>query len=161
MIKRGVAAALIVLAVAAGWIWITNDGVLISYDGERYYLGKPKLELRSLKTDSRDVAVLQRAQELLNSAENWNQSGRQTCEDLDRLSLFCALQRAQIDVLGRYNHRQPANQLVRFVIEDRFPNRWSRHRLADFNTNPATTHADVLEVVGQALKRAKQRSSVR
>ena len=36
-------------------------------------------------------------------------------------------------------HRQPALQVVRFVLQDRWPNRITNHRLMDVNIHPWTT----------------------
>ena len=48
-------------------------------------------------------------------------------------SLFCALQRASVEVLGSNDHRRAALQQVRFAIEAAAPDRVFEHRLRDYN----------------------------
>jgi hypothetical protein len=54
-------------------------------------------------------------------------------------------------------HRQPALQEIRFVIEDNYKNRWSVHRLADFNAHPDTTFNDVKLVIAKAVGTVKSK----
>ena len=72
-------------------------------------------------------------------------------------SLFCALQKACVDVLGSYDHRRAALQEVRFAVEDATRGRDFEHRLRDFNNLPTTRLSDVKAVLQVALDRVKSR----
>lgn len=68
-----------------------------------------------------DVRILLRADELLKDESVWNRNDDRECEDDEatgKRSLFCALHRASIDILGAYDHRRVALQEVRFAVED-------------------------------------------
>ena len=47
------------------------------------------------------------------------------------------------EVTGDYVHRHPALQEVRFIIDDKYNNRWKVHILADYNINPETSIKDI------------------
>jgi hypothetical protein len=89
--------------------------------------------------------------------------------------LFCALQKADREILGEYEHRNVALQEVRFAIQDATRDRQTEmairalrqfslpHRLMDFNNLPETRFEDVKQVlrvaterVGARLNRSKQ-----
>ena len=72
-------------------------------------------------------------------------------------SLFCALQKSSIDVLGEYDHRRVALQEVRFAIQDSTNNRRFEHRLRDFNNLPETSLATVISVLEVAKGRVETR----
>ena len=81
----------------------------------------PQLEEREQPVTVDDVAILVRAEALLNSASVWNRADDRECTDDEatgKRSLFCALQKACIDVLGSYDHRRVALQEVRFAVEE-------------------------------------------
>lgn len=63
--------------------------------------------------------------------------------DAKTLSLFCALKKASIEVIGVYDHRRAAVQNVRFAIEDVTKGREFEHRLMDFNNLPDTQFSDI------------------
>src|SRR5687768_5730077 len=55
-----------------------------------------------------DERILLRADELLKDESLWNRSDDRICDDDERQgkrSLFCALQKACIEVVGEYQHR--------------------------------------------------------
>ena len=78
-------------------------------------------------------------------------------EATGKRSLFCALQKACIDVLGAYDHRRAALQEVRFAVEDATRGRDFEHRLRDFNNLPTTRLADIKKVLRVATDRVKSR----
>ena len=97
---------------------------------------------------------------LLDSEAAWNQQDDRDCHDDERTgrrSLFCALQRACGDVLGRYDHRRVALQEVRFAVEDATRGRTFEHRLRDFNNLPETRLSDVRRVLSVAKQRVAGR----
>jgi len=63
--------------------------------------------------------------------------------------------------MGRYHHRQPALELVREVIAERWRERITSHQLVDFNNHPATTMADLRIVLQVALERATAQAQSR
>jgi hypothetical protein len=119
-----------------------------------------ELERRDQAVTADDVRILTRAAELLKNESMWNRADDRECADDEatgKRSLFCALQKACIDVLGSYDHRRAALQEVRFAVEDATRGRDFEHRLRDFNNLPSTRLADVRAVLQVALDRVKSR----
>ena len=107
-----------------------------------------------------DLRILERTDELLKDDAAWNRKDDRECADDEatgKRSLFCALQRACIDVLGAYDHRRVALQEVRFAVEDATRGRNFEHRLRDFNNLPTTRLADIKNVLRVATDRVKSR----
>jgi hypothetical protein len=118
------------------------------------------LERRDQAVTAADVRILTRAVELLKDETVWNRADDRECADDEatgKRSLFCALQKACIDVLGSYDHRRVALQEVRFAVEDATRGRDFEHRLRDFNNLPTTRLADVKAVLQVALDRVTSR----
>jgi hypothetical protein len=70
-----------------------------------------ELERRDQAVTADDVRILARAAELLKNESMWNRADDRECTDDEatgKRSLFCALQKACIDVLGSYDHRRVA-----------------------------------------------------
>lgn len=114
--------------------------------------GMPDYEKRDIAVTNVDLDILIRADELLSTENLWEKGAVSRCGDSNKLSLYCALEKASINVTGKYVHRQPALQEVRFVIDDHYRNRWEKHRLIDFNANQATTFSDIKDVLKKAMK---------
>jgi hypothetical protein len=122
----------------------------------------PDLERRDQPVTNDDLRILQRAADLLKDESVWNRSDDRECEDDEatgKRSLFCALQKACVDVLGAYDHRRVALQEVRFAVEDATRGRDFEHRLRDFNNLSTTTLSDVKRVLQVATDRVKSRLS--
>ena len=120
----------------------------------------PQLEGRDQPVTADDLRILEKAQELLKNEAAWNRQDDRECADDEasgKRSLFCALQKACIDVLGRYDHRRVALQEVRFAVEDATRGREFEHRLRDFNNLPETRLADIKRVLRVATERVKAR----
>jgi hypothetical protein len=120
----------------------------------------PELEQRDQPVTADDVAILVRAEALLSSAAVWNRADERECKDDEatgKRSLFCALEKACIDVLGSYDHRRVALQEVRFAVEDATRGRAFEHRLRDFNNLPETRLEDVKRVLAVAKDRVSAR----
>ena len=118
------------------------------------------LERRDQPVTDDDLRILQRASELLKDESVWNRADDRACEDDEKTgkrSLFCALQKACVDVLGTYDHRRVALQEVRFAVEDATRGRDFEHRLRDFNNLPTTMLADVQRVLHVAMERVTAR----
>ena len=113
----------------------------------------PAVEERDQPVTADDVAILTRAEALLSNASVWNRTDDRECKDDEgtgKRSLFCALQKACIDVLGTYDHRRVALQEVRFAVEDATRGRNFEHRLRDFNNLPETRLEDIKRVLAIA-----------
>jgi len=123
-------------------VYKTEDGLV---------LGLPAYERRDVHVSPVDLDILMEATALLSSEDRWARAHPADCAQSDRLDLYCALERASVKVMGRYVHRQPALQEVRFVIDDDYRARWARHRLVDFNENRDTHFADVQAVLAKAM----------
>lgn len=125
-------------------------------------------EVRDLPVTVQDLQTLERAAALLASESAWNRNDDRQCaddEEIDKRSLFCALQRASADVYGSHDpykvadHRRVALQEVRFAVEEATRGRELNHRLMDFNNLPDTTLADIQRVLAQATARVQARLS--
>ena len=120
----------------------------------------PQLEQRDQPVTVDDVRILTKAAELLKDESLWNRADDRECNDdeaIGKRSLFCALQKACVDVLGKYDHRRVALQEVRFAVEDATRGQDFEHRLRDFNNLPTTRLADIQAVLRVATDRVKSR----
>jgi hypothetical protein len=124
----------------------------------------PQLEERDLPVTADDVGILVRAESLLSDTSVWNRADERECKDDEatgKRSLFCALQRACIDVLGSYDHRRVALQEVRFAVEDATRGKNFEHRLRDFNNLPTTQLEDIKRALAVARERVTARLKVK
>ncbi len=95
-----------------------------------------------------DLEILKRAREILDSPSKWNRADNRECPaGAKTFSLYCALQMATNEVGGKSDHRGAALQEARFVIDEISADRNYNHRLMDYNNDPATTFADIQEVL--------------
>jgi hypothetical protein len=120
----------------------------------------PERERRDQPVTTEDLRILQRASALLKDESVWNRKDDRVCDDDEatgKRSLFCALQKACIDVLGAYDHRRVALQEARFAVEDATRGQDFEHRLRDFNNLPTTRLADLRRVLQVATDRVKSR----
>jgi hypothetical protein len=118
----------------------------------------PDYEQRGQPVDEHDLRILDGAAALLADESHWNRHDTRECEaKAATLSLFCALQKASIDVLGKYDHRRVALQEVRFAIEEVSGGREFEHRLMDFNNLPQTSIGDIRRVLAIARSRVAER----
>jgi hypothetical protein len=108
-----------------------------------------------------DVIILRSALAGVDKIAMWNRQETQSCLSPDQTNtgLFCLLYGAIEKQMGRYHHRQPALELVRAVIAERWRDRITSHQLVDFNNHPATTIADLRTVLRVALERATAQAS--
>jgi hypothetical protein len=120
----------------------------------------PELERRDRPVAQEDFEILIRADEILADKSKWNREDDRICEDdelADRRSLFCALQKACIEVFGEYDHRRVALQEVRFAIVDVTGGRKFAHRLRDYNNLPETKFDDVKQILADAREKVSIR----
>src|ERR1700730_1856372 len=66
-----------------------------------------ELERRDQSVTEEDLQILKRADQILSSPAVWNRHDTRVCKPVDKTwSLFCAMERASLDVLGEYRHRE-------------------------------------------------------
>jgi len=133
-----------------------------------------RVESREQPVTEADLRILQRADALLKDPASWNRHDDRVCIDDEatgKRSLFCALQKADTEVLGTYEHRNVALQEVRFAVEDATRHRRTEmmfdtlrhfrlpHRLMDFNNLPETRFEDIHNVLRAAATRVAARLS--
>src|SRR5262245_1248185 len=118
----------------------------------------PEAEQRDIPVTTQDLRILDRADSILSDPAKWNRHDNRICTPADTTwSLFCALQRASVEVLGEYDHRRAALQEVRFAIEAAAPGKQFEHRLRDYNNLSTTRFEDIKGV----LRAARQRVAIR
>jgi hypothetical protein len=117
-----------------------------------------ELERRDQPVTNEDLRILQRANQILASSTVWNRHDTRICNPTDKTwSLFCALEKASLEVLGEYRHRDVALQEVRFAVEDATKGKEFEHRLMDYNNLPSTTFADIKRILKVATDRVSGR----
>ena len=153
------------LAIGISGLWlvtVTTSAVSAAGQQNRRELTptSDEVEARDRPVAEDDVRILVKARELLKDASVWNRQDDRECDDDERTgkrSLFCALQKACIDVLGSYDHRRVALQEVRFAVEDATRGNDFEHRLRDFNNLRETQFKDVIAVLQTATDRVRAR----
>jgi hypothetical protein len=116
------------------------------------------LERRDQPVTEEDLRILQRADAILSSAAVWNRHDTRTCKPEDRRwSLFCAMEKASLDVLGEYRHREVALQEVRFAVEDVTKGIEFEHRMMDYNNLSSTGFEDIKKILEVATQRVNDR----
>jgi len=138
-----ISAIVVVLYLSGCRLYKTENGIV---------LGLPNYEKRDIKVSANDLKILKKADALLSNQNIWRQEKVSNCNESTKLDLYCALEQATISVMGKYIHRQPALQEVRFAIDDNYKDRWEKHRLIDFNANSKTRFEDVKNVLALAIK---------
>src|SRR3954464_6753867 len=158
--KRSLCIGLVAASVFLARDRVVADDARAQPQSRQQTATSPELERRDQPVTNDDVRILVRAAELLKSEADWNRQDDRECGDDEatgKRSLFCALQKACIDVLGTYDHRRVALQEVRFAVEDATPGQDFEHRLRDFNNLPTTRLADIRKVLQVATDRVKSR----
>jgi hypothetical protein len=103
-----------------------------------------------------DKEILERASTVITSESVWNRADNRKCPaDATTWSIYCAVERAMIEVTGGFNHRRPAGQLVREIVDERSANRNYSHRMMDYNNDPRTVLADVRSLFAEAIARIR------
>jgi hypothetical protein len=144
------------LLLGRGW----NVGAAVQQQTAQETATSAEVERRDQPVTNDDLRILLKAEELLKDESVWNRKDDRECDDDEatgKRSLFCALQKACIDILGVYDHRRVALQEVRFAVEDATRGQDFEHRLRDFNNLPTTRLADVKRVLRVATDRVKSR----
>ena len=115
---------------------------------------------REAAPSSTDREIILHAKRILANAAAWNRADNRQCPATAlSWSIYCALEKATIDVAGAFHHRRPALQIVRQLVDERTAGRPYEHRLMDYNNDPATTLADVQELFDESLRRIEAQSA--
>jgi hypothetical protein len=127
---------------------------------------KPNLTATSQESERRDqpvtkedLLILKRADEILSDETKWNRNDTRICKPEDKTwSLFCALQKACVELVGEYQHRRAAIQEVRFVIEEVADiTKLGGHRLMGYNNLATTQFKDIKKVLKTATDKVAAR----
>lgn len=103
-----------------------------------------------------DRDILQHAAAILTSDSVWNRADDRQCPPTATTwSIYCAEERASIEVTGGFHHRRPALELVRQIVDERSQGRQYSHRLMDYNNDPSAHLADVRSLFVEAIARIK------
>lgn len=111
---------------------------------------------QDLRPSRIDVRIVDRARDLLRTETVWNRADDRICEDDERtgrVSAFCALYLASIEVAGDYLHRRPAINVPREIVGERAADRVTAHTLRDFNNHELTSFEEIHDVLEEARRR--------
>ncbi|MBO5658470.1 MAG: hypothetical protein J6S08_03435 [Duodenibacillus sp.] len=117
---------------------VTDKTLSVAFDASR----------QTPPTDA-DLLIVREAKRLLAKESDWNRRCTRKCSNEDKTySIFCAMMKAQENVLGKGNvhYRQPAMQAFRETLNTMGKGRFDKHRLMDWNNHPDTTFAEVREL---------------
>jgi hypothetical protein len=134
----------------AGWFPIS--GFSVSNGAIRFQLdGKQEVPPNAV-----DREILERAATIINSDVVWNRADDRKCPaTATTWSIYCAVERAQIEVAGAFHHRRPAGELVREIVEARTKDRTYQHRMMGYNNDVTTRLSDVKSLFAEAIARIK------
>jgi len=135
----------------AGWFPISHFAE--TDKGIRFQLSGKK----EVPPNAVDREILERAGTIITSESAWNRADNRVCPATAKSwSIYCAVERAQLDLLGAFDHRRPAAELVREIVDERTKGRSYEHRLMDYNNDPTTRLSDVKSLFAEAIARIKQ-----
>ena len=137
-----------VLRTLLGWFAVSrfvsgNDAVRFDIDTSR-----------EVAPNEIDREIIQRADRILSSEAVWNKADDRQCRNgAGTWSIYCAMEKATIDVAGAFHHRRPAIEIVRAIVDERSANRGYHHRLMEYNNDATTRLEDVRSLFAEALAR--------
>lgn len=103
-----------------------------------------------------DREILVRAAKIINSDAAWNRADNRKCPaTATTWSIYCAVEKAELELTGGFYHRRPAGELVREIVDERARDRNYNHRMMDYNNDPATHLEDVRTLFAEAIARIK------
>jgi hypothetical protein len=112
--------------------------------------------LKEIPAGALDREILERAVKIIASDSVWNRADNRKCPAAATTwSIYCAVEKAEIELTGGFHHRRPAGELVREIVDERAKSRNYSHRMMDYNNDPTTTLADVRRLFAEALARIK------
>ena len=102
--------------------------------------------------NSLDREILQHANAILASDAEWNRADNRKCPSTATTwSIYCAEERASVEVTGGFHHRRPALEVVRQIVDKRSEAKKYHHRLMEYNNDPATRIEDVRSLFAEAI----------
>ena len=105
-----------------------GNGVLRSADGwfpimRSTVSGKAmefEVDFDEIAPSDLDREIVKRAAAILSSERVWNRADTRECSPADtKWSIYCAMEKATVEVAGGFHHRRPALQVVRKIVEER------------------------------------------
>lgn len=123
-------------------VMVKNDSLLIDIETDP-----------NVPYSRKDLKIIKLAKKLLPNKESWNRQDDRGCEDdIENgvYSFFYAMQYASTEVKEEYNHRNVTMQLMRHLIEDRFPEKKWKHRFKDASNMPDTSLEDIMSIIDEA-----------
>lgn len=112
--------------------------------------------------DALDQKIVRRAATILSTAAVWNRADNRDCPaSATTWSIYCAMEKATIETTGSFDHRRPALEVVRIIIDERTAGRNYNHRLMDYNNDRTTRLNDVQSLFKEALGRMSDSSWLR
>ncbi|HEY6330264.1 MAG TPA: hypothetical protein VI756_13070 [Blastocatellia bacterium] len=137
-----------VMRTTSGWFPISNYDV--SRTAARFDVDMAK----EVPPSDLDHQIVERARAILSSDAVWNRADNRKCSPTDtKWSIYCAMEKATIEVTGGFHHRRPALELVRQIVDERTAGRDYHHRLMDYNNDRSTQLKDVQSLFADALAR--------
>jgi hypothetical protein len=112
--------------------------------------------MQQVAPNALDREILVQAAKIISTDAVWNRADNRKCPaTATTWSIYCAVEKAQVDVTGGFHHRRPAGELLRQVVDDRTKSRNYNHRMMDYNNDASTTLADVRSLFAEAIARIK------
>ncbi len=131
-------------------------GLLVAFSGYVIVRNRP------LPQNEYDVRILERTLELLGSENQWSKEDDRHCDPTAaKLSLYCALRQASIEIAGEFHHRAAALQAVRRAIDEMYPDNNYEHRIRDFNNAPGVTLGAVHGLLRRSMDELRNENSKR
>ncbi len=101
---------------------------------------------------SLDRRILVRAEAIITSDSLWNRADNRKCPaTATTWSIYCSIEKAEVEVTGGFHHRRPAMEVMRILIDEKTKDRQYHHRLMDYNNDKTTTLADVRAIFAEAI----------
>src|SRR5438045_2712475 len=139
-----------ILRTEYGWFAVTQFALspTLSFDVDASHEVEP---------NGLDQKIVREAAAILSTEPAWNRSGNRKCPtSATTWSIYCALDKATLDVTGGFHHRLPALKVVREIVDERTATRNYHHRPMDYNHDPATRLDDVQSLFKEAVIRMEK-----
>ncbi len=105
-----------------------------------------------------DLRIVQRAGQILSSEAVWNRADDRIYHpEATTFSLYTAIEKATLELSGKFAHRGAAMQEARFAVEEVAPHKDYDHRLMGYNNDPSTSFADIKHVLALTEARIANR----
>jgi hypothetical protein len=139
-----------VIRTYAGWFPVSG---FVARDS---MLGFQMDTAQEIPPNGLDREILQHAAAILTTDSVWNRADNRQCTTTATTwSIYCAEERASIEVTGGFHHRRPALELVRQIVDERSQGKSYSHRLMGYNNDPSTRLEDVQSLFAEAIARIK------